>query len=76
MFDEFGLSILIASTNCSGTGCPTVYATSRGTRVIQGDTVAREAIGGLPAHESGVEIPTEFYDKIGETWARERGLLP
>jgi hypothetical protein len=76
MFDDLTLSTLIASAGCSGTGCPTVYATNRGTRIIQGDTVAREAIDGLPAHESGVEVPLEFYDTIGEAWARERGLLP
>lgn len=69
------LTQTIATDGCNGTACPTVYATNRGTRVIQGDTVAREAIGGLPAHESGVEIPESFYDSIGETWARERGLL-
>lgn len=74
--DEFHLSVLIASDGCSGTGCPTTYETSRGTRVIQGDTVAREAIEGLPAHESAVEVPAEFYNRIGEAWARERGLLP
>jgi hypothetical protein len=43
--------------------------------VIQGDTVARDAIHGLPAHESAVEVPAEFYDRIGEAWARERGLI-
>jgi hypothetical protein len=74
--DEFQLSVLVASINCSGSGCPTVYETGRGTRIIQGDSVAREAIEGLPAHESAVEVPTEFYDSIGEAWARERGLLP
>lgn len=74
--DKLHLSVLVASVNCSGTGCPTTYATDRGTRVIQGDTVAREAIHGLPAHESAVEVPAEFYDRIGEAWAREHGLLP
>lgn len=73
--DEFHLSVLITSAGCSGSGCPTVYATGRGTRIIQGDTVAREAIAGLPAHESGVEVPAEFFDRIGEAWARERGLV-
>lgn len=70
------LQLTAAVTSCSDTTCPTVYTTNRGTRVIQGDTVAREAITGLPAHESGVEIPEEFYDKIGQSWARERGLIP
>jgi len=74
--DKLHLSVLIASDGCSGTGCPTTYATDRGTRVIQGGTVAREAIEGLPAHESAVEVPTEFYNSIGEAWAREHGLLP
>lgn len=74
--NKLELSVLLASDGCSGTGCPTVYDTGRGTRVIQGDTVAREAIEGLPAHESGVEVPAEFYDRIGQNWAREHGLLP
>ena len=73
--DEFHLTVLVASITCSGTGCPTVYDSGRGTRIIQGDTVAREAIDGLPAHESAVEVPSDFYDRIGESWARERGLL-
>jgi hypothetical protein len=76
MNTKLELDVLVASTNCSGTGCPTAYATNRGTRVIQGDTVARDAIHGLPGHESAVEVPVEFYDRIGESWARERGLLP
>jgi hypothetical protein len=75
MTNEYELTVLVASMNCSGSGCPTTYATDRGTRIIQGDSVAREAIEGLPAHESAVEVPAEFYDRIGEAWARERGLI-
>ncbi len=75
MNEDLTLTPVITTGNCNGTACPTVYTTSRGTRVIQGDTVAREAIAGLPAHESGVEIPLSFYDAIGEAWAREHDLL-
>lgn len=73
--EKLELTVLVASS-CNDQTCPTAYATNRGTRIIQGDTVAREAITGLPAHESAVEVPNEFYDKIGRTWAREHGLLP
>ncbi len=74
--DEFHLQVLVSSAGCSGSGCPTVYDTGRDTRIIQGDTVARGAIAGLPDHESAVEVPVAFYDSIGEAWAQERGLLP
>lgn len=69
------LTVLIASAGCSGSGCPTTYATDRGTRIIQGGTVARDVIEGMPGHESAVEVPAEFYDSIGQAWAREHGLI-
>ena len=43
------------------TGCPTLYATDRGTSVVQGWRVTdADALGvmDIPAHETAVEIPT------------------
>jgi hypothetical protein len=48
---------------CSGGTCPAVYATDRGTLVVQGATVTDpEAFAAvdLPAHETLVEIPREL----------------
>lgn len=44
--------------------CPTVYATDRGTVVVQGWVVTdREALAqlGLPAGETAVEVPAELW---------------
>jgi hypothetical protein len=63
----------------SGTGgCPAFYETSGGSFVVQGYTLDDDAAGQMrqvAANESGVEIPAELRDQIGEHWARERGLL-
>jgi uncharacterized Ntn-hydrolase superfamily protein len=56
---------------CSGGSCPTVYATDRGTLVVQGaivtDPEALAAVN-LPAHETLVEIPRELLAalKVGQ----------
>lgn len=61
----------------SGTGgCPAVYATDRDTYVVQGwnlpdGTVLRDQA----ANESGVEVPSNIVEQIGERWARQQGLL-
>lgn len=50
-------------TESGDTGCPTVYATDRGTFVVQGwrltDTEALVAMA-IPDHETAVEIPAEL----------------
>jgi uncharacterized Ntn-hydrolase superfamily protein len=48
---------------CSGGTCPAVYATDRGTFVVQGSVVTDpEALAAmeLPAHETAVEVPAEL----------------
>jgi hypothetical protein len=49
---------------CSGGTCPAVYATDRGTYVVQGaivtDPDALAAVS-LPEHETLVEVPTELF---------------
>jgi hypothetical protein len=76
MIDKPKVTILVATDGCSGSNCNTVFATDRGTRIVRGDTVARDAIDGLAAHETDVEVSGAFYDNVGRQWAREHGLLP
>ena len=48
---------------CSGGTCPAVYATDRGTFVVQGSVVTDPetlAAMKLPAHETAVEVPAEL----------------
>jgi hypothetical protein len=49
---------------CSGGTCPAVYATDRGTYVVQGaivtDPDALSAVS-LPDHETLVEVPAELF---------------
>lgn len=63
----------------SGTGgCPALYQTDSGSFVVQGYALDEAAAGQMrqvAPNESGVEIPAELRDQIGEHWARERGLL-
>lgn len=44
-------------TGCAGGRCPTVYATDRGTLVVQGYVVSDETGLELPDGEAIVEIP-------------------
>jgi len=53
---------LVRSNSVTGT-CPTLYATDRGTFVVQGSRIIdSEALAGLdvPAHETVVEVPFEL----------------
>lgn len=51
---------VVASFNCSGKSCPTLYTTDRNTVVVQGD-IANHHIAGLPGHEGAVELPLDFF---------------
>lgn len=44
---------------CDLKDCPTIYATDRGTLLVQGETPADHGLT-LPAHETVVEIPAEL----------------
>jgi hypothetical protein len=59
---EAGQIVLRAIANeCSGGDCPTVYATDRGTVVVQGYLLQAEAAGiSVPDGESLVEIPLDL----------------
>ncbi|MDI3315894.1 MAG: hypothetical protein QJR12_16940 [Mycobacterium sp.] len=62
------MQVTFLGTTSGNTGCPTVYATDRGTYLVQGSIVTdREALAelgkhgnGIPSHETVVEIPKEL----------------
>jgi hypothetical protein len=73
------LDFLFKWKSSGGGGCPAVYETSAGSFVIQGyqlDAAAHGKMRNVAANETGVEIPAELFDQIGEEWARRRGLEP
>ena len=45
---------------CQGGTCPTVYATDRGTLVVQGAVVTDAEGVNVPAGEALVEVPAEL----------------
>jgi hypothetical protein len=52
---------------CSGGTCPAVYATDRGTFVVQGSVVTDpEALAALnlPEHEAAVEVPASLLASL------------
>jgi hypothetical protein len=46
--------------SCVGGDCPTVYATDRGTLVVQGATVTDAEGVSVPAGETLVEVPADL----------------
>lgn len=58
------MKLTFLGTTSGGGNCPNLYATDRGTYVIQGekitdpDALATLRARGLPDHETAVEIPT------------------
>jgi hypothetical protein len=62
------MKVKFLGTTSSDGDCPTVYETDRGTYLVQGDIVTdpealaalRSHKGGLPDHETVVEIPAEL----------------
>lgn len=49
-------------STCDITDCPTIYATDRGTLLVQGATPADHGLR-IPVHETLVEIPMELIRK-------------
>ncbi|MFJ3516584.1 hypothetical protein [Streptomyces sp. NPDC090131] len=49
-------------TSCENGDCPTLYATDRGTLLVQGETPPDHGLA-VPAHETLVEIPIELIRK-------------
>lgn len=47
---------------CDVKDCPTIYATDRGTLLVQGETPADHGLQ-IPAHETLVEVPMELIRK-------------
>jgi len=55
---------------CDDGTCPTVYATDRGTLVVQGGVVTDPdalAAMDLPEHETAVEVPAALLDSYRGT---------
>ncbi|MEV7377825.1 hypothetical protein [Streptomyces lydicus] len=51
-------------STCDLKDCPTIYATDRGTLLVQGETPGDHGLQ-IPAHESVVEIPEQLiFDLI------------
>jgi hypothetical protein len=58
---------LVKLAGCSGGTCPTVYATDRGTVVVQGERVTDPdalAAMNLPEHETAVEVPASLLASL------------
>jgi hypothetical protein len=63
------MKIVRKLTECNVSNCPTVYATDRGTLVIQGyalDPAATQQLT-LPAGESAVEVPADLILEAART---------
>ena len=58
------------ATESGKSGCPSFFATDRGTYVVQGwliddaEALAALAERGLPEHEAAIEIPAALVDRI------------
>ncbi|MCL7497469.1 MULTISPECIES: hypothetical protein [Streptomyces] len=50
-------------STCDIKDCPTIYATDRGTLLVQGETPADHGLE-IPAHETVVEIPAELVHDL------------
>ena len=62
------MKLTLLGDNCAnGRTCPRIYATDRGTLIVQGynvlDSEALEQLG-LPAGESAVEIPVSLLKEV------------
>jgi len=59
--------------NCSGTECPTVYATGAGSFIVQGydaENATRSAGITLPRGELAVEIPASVVEMLAARYGR------
>ncbi len=71
------LTYLFKDGNSGGGGCPALYATDRGTHVVQGWTLSNDDAAQLRQvadNESGVEIPTNILEQYHQRRLREDGL--
>lgn len=56
----------VGYTDCAGKSCPTVYATDRGTYIIQGNLVTEDSGLEIPSHEGIVEVPVDLLKSIAQ----------
>jgi hypothetical protein len=66
--------LFTTNTGCSGSHCPTVYETDRGTLAVQGWDLPAGTIE-TPDGESIVEIPADVEEHIARRWASRQGLI-
>jgi hypothetical protein len=61
------MELRFLGSTSDGGSCPNLYATDRGTAIVQGakvtdpDALAQLAARGLPDHETVVEVPLELF---------------
>jgi hypothetical protein len=74
---EGSMKLRLLGTSSNKTGCPTLYATDRGTYVVQGkkvtDPEAVASLVDLRGDESYVEIPRDLLDYAEENEDEESG---
>jgi hypothetical protein len=71
------LEFLFKDWSSGGGGCPALYATDRGTHVVQGWTIGgpeTAQLRQLADNEAGVEIPTNILEQYHQMRLREDGL--
>lgn len=56
------MKVIKLVSTCDIKECPTIYATDRGTLLVQGETPTDHGLD-IPAHETLVEIPVELIRK-------------
>jgi hypothetical protein len=57
--EEAPVKVTKLVSTCDVKDCPTIYATDRGTLLVQGETPNDHGLT-IPGHETIVEIPTEL----------------
>lgn len=71
------LTHLFTDADSGGGNCPALYATDRGTHVVQGWTITADdtqQMRQVADNETGVEIPTNILEQYHQMRLRQQGL--